>query len=103
MLSYPLHPAGGISGCNAQEGEAGEGQRELPEGHRGESTRAPVFFRVVQRYLLLFPLHIVVFLGCMSNRPPVNQSMWAGLGCLKFFLWWSCLILFRNGDSHGSE
>ena len=42
MLSYPLHPAGGIRGRHTQEGENGEGQRELPESQRGENTRRSV-------------------------------------------------------------
>lgn len=44
MLSYPLHPAGGIRGCNTQEGETGEGQRELPESQRGKVCFWVVFF-----------------------------------------------------------
>lgn len=44
MLSYPLHPAGGIRGYNTQEGETGEGQRELPESQRGKVCFLGFFF-----------------------------------------------------------
>lgn len=37
MLSYRLHPAGGIRGCTTKEGKTGQGQRELPQCQRGET------------------------------------------------------------------
>lgn len=37
MLSYPLHPAGGIRGCTTKEGKSGQRQRELPQCQRGET------------------------------------------------------------------
>lgn len=43
MLSYPLHPAGGIRGCTTKEGKSGQGQRELPEGQRGETFFTSIF------------------------------------------------------------
>lgn len=62
MLSYPLHPAGGIRGCTTKEGKSGQGQRELPEGQRGESIFSSFFLG----WLVLFP------------QTPVNHSTWAG-------------------------
>ncbi len=79
MLSYPLHPAGGIRGCVAQEGETGEGQRELPESQRGENSRLSIFLQVVICFIFLVSILAVVYLQCASNRSPVNLSMWAGL------------------------
>lgn len=62
MLSYPLHPPGGIRGHNAQQGETGERQRELPESQRGENTRPSDVFP--RGNLVLFSLFFCLHLRC---------------------------------------
>lgn len=69
MLFYPLHPAGGIRGYYAKEGETREGQWELPESQGGRNS---CFISTTAFALWM----------CTSNKGPVNHSMWAGMLCL---------------------
>lgn len=81
MLSYPLHPAGGIRGCDAQEGETGEGQRELSESQRGENSRPSVVICFV-----FFGLHLCCGVSAMCFQQITCQSVNVGRAVMSLFV-----------------
>lgn len=94
ILSYPLHPAGGIRGCNAQEGETGEGQRELPESQRGKNAQVQ---ELVSWSLSLPSLHASA--TPQNNHLSINPR---GRGCHVCHLC-GALVFHQWGGFHCSE